>query len=97
MSAAGVMEHPCRRILYRDADWLMQCSARNNKIVTCDGEYIPSEGCCLKHAILFDVWICECEGRRVYQTDYPLGWKRSKFHKWLNIIGEEVATKIYKS
>jgi len=75
----------------------MQCSARNNEIVKCEGEYIPSEGCCLKHAILFDVWICEYEGYRVYQTDYPLNWKRSKFHKWLNLIGEETATKIYKS
>jgi len=68
----------------------------NNSVVACSGEYMPSEGCCLKHAVLFDVWICEFGGYRVYRTDYPRNWKRSKFHQWLNKIGNENAEKMFK-
>jgi len=74
----------------------MFCAARFNKIVKCEGEFIASEGCCLKHAVLFDVWICDFQGYRVYRTDYPLAWKRSKFHHWLNLLGEEKAQVILK-
>lgn len=70
------------------------CNAKFNRTVPCEGEYISSEGCCLKHAVLFDVWIAEFEGFRVYETDYPQGWKRSKFHQWLDKIGNKVACEI---
>lgn len=72
----------------------MECAARHNRVIMCDGEYVPSEGCCIKHAVLFDFWICEKEGFRIYQTDYPKNWKRSKFHKWLNTLNEEIVKKI---
>lgn len=71
-----------------------KCAARYNRIIGCAGEFIPGEGCCIKHAILFDIWICEHEGYRIYRTDYPRNWKRSKFHKWLNQLGEKNAQKI---
>ena len=76
---------------------MSKCNGRFNKNIQCEGEYIESEGCCLKHAVLFDFWIGEKEGFRVYQTNYPLNWKRSKFHKWLNSITEEKAEKILDS
>lgn len=63
-----------------------QCTARHNKTIPCDGQFIQSEGCCLRHAVLFDIWICEFQGYRVYRTSYPRNWKRSKFHHWLNTI-----------
>lgn len=66
----------------------MECAAQSNEVVGCKGRFVPSEGCCLKHAVLFDVWVCEHEGYRVYRTDYPRNWKRSKFHQWLNDLGE---------
>jgi len=47
---------------------------------------MESQGCCLRHAILFDYWIAEHDGYRVYDTKYSLNWKRSKFHKWLNTL-----------
>ena len=47
-----------------------RCKARFNKIITCDGEYIESEGLCLRHAILFDIWIAEYDGWKMY------GYKR---------------------
>lgn len=72
----------------------MRCTLKNNRVVPCAGEFIPSEGLCLKHAVLFDFWICDCKGHRVYRTDYPLNWKRSKVHQWLNNIGNENANKI---
>lgn len=72
----------------------MSCAVKNNRVVPCGGEFIPSEGACLKHAVLFDIWICEHEGHRIYRTEYPRGWKRSKFHQWLNKIGNENAEKI---
>lgn len=75
----------------------MMCALKNNKVVPCAGEFVLSEGLCLKHAVLFDVWICEHEGFRVYQSDYPRRWKRSKVHKWLNEIGNEKANKILNS
>lgn len=72
----------------------MQCAVRNNRVVRCEGEFMPSEGCCFKHAMLFDVWLCDYFGHRVYLTGYPHNWKRSKFHQWLNQLGEENAQKI---
>ncbi len=81
----------------RAGDVTMFCAARTNRIVPCGGELIPSEGLCLNHAILFDVWICGYGGFRVYQTEHPRNWKRSKFHHWLNEIGNKQATKILNS
>jgi len=74
-----------------------KCSAKNNLNVLCDGEYIESEGCCLKHSILFDYWIAECDGFKVYNTSYPYNWKRSKFHKWLNTLKINDVEKILNS
>ncbi len=75
---------------------LLNCVAKNNRTVPCGGEFIPSEGLCLKHAVLFDVWICEHGGDRVYETKYPRNWKRSIFYKWLNKIGNINAREILK-
>lgn len=72
----------------------MRCTLKHNRNVPCAGRYILSEGLCLKHAILFDVWICEYDGYRIYRTDYPLNWKRSKVHQWLNKLGNQNAQKI---
>lgn len=74
----------------------MNCAAKYNPTVFCAGDFMESQGCCLKHAVLFDIWIAEFEGFRVYQTDYPRNWKRSKFHEWLNKIGPEVAQKLFE-
>ncbi len=74
-----------------------QCSVRHNKTIPCKGEYVPSEGCCLRHAVLFDIWIADFEGFRVYRTDYPRNWKRSKFHKWLNGLTVEDAEAMLNS
>lgn len=64
----------------------MKCNAHNNQTIPCEGKYMPSEGCCLRHAVLFDFWISEQGGFQVYNTDYPRRWKRSKFHQWLNTL-----------
>jgi len=74
----------------------MECVARFNKIVLCEGEYIKEAGLCEKHMVLFEIWIDEHEGYRVYQTEYPRNWKRSIFHKWLNELGKLKAQKIYE-
>ena len=74
----------------------MECVARFNKIVLCEGGYVKEAGLCEKHMVLFEIWIDEHEGHRVYQTEYPRNWKRSIFHKWLNKIGETNAQKIYQ-
>lgn len=71
-----------------------RCGVKSNKVVTCEGEYMPSQGCCLRHAVLFDIWIAEFGGHRVYGTDYPRRWKRSKFHKWLNSLTPEAVEKL---
>ena len=52
------------------------CNARFNKVIPCDGDYVASEGCCLRHAVLFDIWICEHDGFRVYKSKYSKKWKR---------------------
>ena len=75
----------------------MLCALGNNQIVPCGGEFIPSVGLCSKHAVLFDFWFRERQGWRVYRTDYPHNWKRSKVHQWLNIIGNENAEKILEN
>ena len=78
------------------------CAARNNGTVSCDGEFMPSEGLCLRHAVLFDVWIAN-GGHRVYSFNPPetplaaptIGarnpvrlrrWKRAQFHRWLDSL-----------
>jgi len=73
----------------------MNCAAKTNLVVRCEGILIASEGLCLKHAVLFDVWICEYQGWRIYATQYPRNWKRNKFHQWLNKIGNVNAEKIF--
>lgn len=73
-----------------------KCAVRSNKVIKCDGPFISSEGCCEKHAMLFDIWIAEFEGYRVYRTEFPRNWKRSKFHKWLNILTEEKVEMLLK-
>jgi hypothetical protein len=75
----------------------MKCALSTNRVVPCSDDFIASEGLCVKHAVLFDFWVCERQGYRVYQTDYPLNWKRSKVHQWLNILGNENAEKILNS
>ena len=40
-----------------DMNGRRDCLARHNGSVPCDGAYMPSEGLCLRHAVLFDVWI----------------------------------------
>lgn len=42
------------------------CNARHNKTVACAGIYLPSEGCCERHAMLFDIWTADFGGWRVY-------------------------------
>ncbi len=76
-----------------------RCKARFNKIITCDGEYIESEGLCLRHAILFDIWIAEYDGWKMYGYKNPEAdpyklrrWKRAQFHKWLNSLTPQKAT-----
>ena len=79
----------------------------------CDGEWIASEGLCLRHAVLFDVWIAECGGHRVY--GYSRGgevaeptvgsknpadlraWKRRKFLAWLDTLTPETVASIEAS
>lgn len=75
---------------------MSKCAARSNHIVPCGGEIVEEAGLCMKHMVLFEIWIDEFEGHRVYRTEYPRGWKRSIFHKWLNEIGSENANKIYQ-
>ena len=74
----------------------MDCVARFNKTVLCKGTHIKEAGLCERHMVLFEIWIDEHEGYRVYQTEYPRNWKRSIFHKWLNKLGELNAQKIYE-
>lgn len=72
------------------------CNARTNMTIPCEGEYMKSQGLCLRHACLFDIWIAEHGGWRVYRyKGNPVGennppalraWKRSKFHEWLNTL-----------
>lgn len=73
------------------------CVARYNKVVLCEGEYVKEAGLCSKHMVLFEIWVDEYEGHRVYRTDYPKNWKRSIFHKWLNGIGNKIAQRIYEN
>lgn len=73
------------------------CNARHNRTIPCDGDYVPSEGCCLRHSVLFDYWIADCDGARVYETNYPRNWKRSKFHAWLDTLTVERAEQILNS
>ena len=70
-----------------------KCNVRFNKNIPCNGRYVESEGCCLRHACLFDVWIAEYDGWKVYNYKNPdadqkrlRGWKRAQFHKWLNSL-----------
>jgi len=75
---------------------MSECVARFNKVVTCQGRFVKEAGLCSKHMVLYEIWIDEHEGYRVYRTEYPRNWKRSIFHKWLNEIGAEAANKIYE-
>lgn len=74
----------------------MKCRTATNKTIPCQGDLMPSEGLCLRHACLFDIWIADHEGHRVYGfkgstigEQNPEGlrrWKRARFHKWLNSL-----------
>jgi len=74
----------------------MKCRASSNENIPCEGNYVKSEGLCLRHACAFDIWICEFDGNRVYGfKDSTIGeenpeklrrWKRFQFHKWLKSI-----------
>lgn len=76
-----------------------ECNARFNNVIPCKGNYIEAEGCCERHAMLFDVWICEHKGHKVYgfkgSTDGRKDeeslrrWKRAQFHRWLNKLTVE--------
>jgi len=81
-----------------------ECSARFNKTIPCDGEFVKAEGLCLHHAVLFNIWI-DLEGFSVYQYK-PRGeynkqklnnWKRSKFHRWLDGLTVELANRMVLS
>ena len=74
-----------------------RCIAHSNKTVPCEDQFIPEAGLCMKHMVLFEIWIDEHEGHRVYDTDYPKNWKRSIFHRWLDKIGNTTANKIYQN
>lgn len=52
---------------------MIECNAKSNQTIPCDGDYVESEGLCFRHAFLFDVWICEHDGFRIYRfgTDDP--------------------------
>ncbi len=80
----------------------MSCRARDNQTIPCSGEHVESEGLCLRHACLFDIWIAEHNGHRVYgfkgstvgeeNPEKLRRWKRAQFHKWLdNLRMEDVA------
>lgn len=70
----------------------MECAVCSQTI-PCAGEIIESEGCCLRHACLFDIWICEYEGNKVYDfnpanadSERLRQWKRVQFQKWLDTL-----------
>ena len=69
-----------------------QCNARYNESVPCEDEYIPSEGMCLTHACLFDYWLSDVNGHRVYEfkkehsSDSLDKWRRRQFYKWLDTL-----------
>jgi hypothetical protein len=73
------------------------CNANSNKTISCAGDYMPSEGCCLKHSVLFDFWIADRNGAEVYESEQPRSWKRAQFHKWLDSITEDTAKAILDS
>ena len=73
------------------------CAVRSNRVIACKGEFVPSEGCCLRHAVLFDYWIAEVGGFRVYASPWPRRWKRSKFHQWLNTLSDAGVRRIEAS
>jgi len=90
---------------------MSQCTARRRKTIRCEGKYVPSEGLCLRHAVLFDVWI-DNGGFRVYafnpkKVENPtIGdrnpgqlrrWKRAQFHKWLDRLTEDDVQRIMNS
>lgn len=72
------------------------CRAASNRTIPCAGRLVKSEDCCLRHACLFDIWICEHGGNKVYgfkgstraEDDEPTlrRWKRAQFHAWLDTL-----------
>lgn len=82
------------------------CRVRGNKTIPCDGEYVPSEGACFRHACLFDIWIADYRGHRVYDfKGSTIGeenpeklrrWKRAQFHKWLDTLTVEIVERLLK-
>lgn len=43
-----------------------ECNAKLNPTIPCDGIFIASQGLCLRHACLFDIWLAEHNGWKVY-------------------------------
>ncbi len=82
-----------------------ECAARFNKTIGCEGEYIPSQGACVRHAVLFDFWIDNYNGHNVYlyepkePTDPEKldNWKRSKFNRWLDTLTDNNVKRIEQS
>lgn len=68
----------------------MRCLLHAEQEVPCKGELVQSEGLCIRHAVLFDYWLCDREGWRAYSFENPNSdptairrWKRNKFRSWL--------------
>lgn len=80
------------------------CNAKLNATIPCAGIYLPSTGCCARHAGLFDIWIRRYGGSKVYgyggqadarkNTPSLRAWKRGKFHEWLNTLTVARATEM---
>ena len=68
-----------------------KCNARYNRAIPCEGEYMKSEGSCLRHACLFDIWFDQ-GGYRVYKFKSAMAsqvldkWRRRQFYKWLDAL-----------
>jgi len=73
---------------------MSKCKLAGRKLtIPCDGEFIPPEGLCFRHAALFDVWICDCDGH-AYVDRLE---RREAFVAWLNSMTLEQAERILTS
>lgn len=71
----------------------MRCLLHAVQEVPCKGELVRSEGLCVRHTVLFNYWLCDREGFRVYAFENPDSnqsalrrWKRNKFKSWLRTL-----------
>ena len=74
-----------------------ECALQGKTALPCKGEFIPSQHACLRHACLFDYWICEKRGYRIYNKSEPLAWKRAQFVAWLDQLTESDVRRILES